>query len=107
MTAVNFSRDGTLVVSGSYDGLTFVPFISSIPIAPEKRPLQKALGHRIGAMPEDNRGRTSILTLRARNLLTQQQTRPLFHSGFDDSSVGLRDLTVSHYPQYHSVRTCA
>ena len=58
-------------------------------------------------MLKDDRGRTSILSLRARNFLTKQQTRPLFHSGFDDSSVGLRDLTVSHYLQYHSARTCA
>ena len=58
-------------------------------------------------MLENYRGRTSILTLRARNLLTQQQTRPLFHSGFDHSSVGLRDLPVSHYLPYHPVRTYA
>jgi hypothetical protein len=55
-------------------------------------------------MPEDHRGRTSILSLWARNLLAQQQTRSLFHPGFDDSSLGLRDLTVS---RYHFTGTCA
>ena len=39
VTAVNFSRDGTLVVSSSYDGLTCVSLISFIPTVPEKRPL--------------------------------------------------------------------